>query len=252
MAATPLRASASGIPDQGIAPHADALSWLPHADNLLCMAFFAPAVLLFILWNETGSRRAYIGSIILMVLASLSKEFAFILPMYAALIVFYGSKGKAEATKLKFLVPPFLLVGCVVVWRSYCLEGRTLLEIPLIGHLALATNKISQLYAYQGVTPASLRYEVMMALGDGIVVTATFCLTVFFVWKTRRESIVLLMTCFVILACVPIARVGPLPGSPHRWPFVLIWFIPLVVLLMRVALARAGSYAVQRRTALHM
>lgn len=230
MAAIPMKAPAAGYPLQGVAPHTDALAWIPTGDNLLCMAFFAPAVLAFLAWNESGSRRHYAAALALMMCAALSKEFAYILPAFFVAVVLYASQPEDVNAKLKHLAIPFLLIAGLVMWRTEAVRidyliGGPFAGLPVADNFATATVKLYTSFQQSPGAASVTRDAGFVALGAGVIKAGAVFLFAVTMWRFRRYSLSAMLAAFVILSYAPLTRVYM--GDSHRWPFLFTWLIGL-------------------------
>lgn len=101
--------------------HPEAVTWIAGRVDLICAAFYLPALLLFLRWLRTEARVYPALSLAFFALALLSKEMAVTLPGLLFLCALF--KGRSFVKAALGILPFALLLGAYLVFRTYLLSG---------------------------------------------------------------------------------------------------------------------------------
>jgi hypothetical protein len=139
--------------------HVESVAWLASRKDVVCLFFYAPALLAYIRYrDEPGRRRAwYIASLLFATAAMFSKGYAVILP--AALLAYdFCFTGRIDRRNVTDKIP-FFVVAAVAVYLTVQAQGR---EGALV-HSSLEMSrrvallaKVLALYAGRSLLPVDL------------------------------------------------------------------------------------------------
>ena len=103
----------------------EAVAWLSCAFDRLCLFFVLASLYLYVAYRDKGRPLAYGGSVMLFILAILSKEMAVTFPALAVLVeAFFWKKGSKEYKAAVLRVLPFAVVlGVYMYFRYHIFHG---------------------------------------------------------------------------------------------------------------------------------
>lgn len=139
--------------------HVESVAWLASRKDVVCLFFYAPALLAYIRYADDPANRrsAYAASLVLAAAAMFSKGYAVILP--AAFLAYdYCFTGRVTRRNALDKIP-FLIVAAVAVYLTFHAQGRegALVQTSMdLGRRAGLLAKVFALYAGKTLLPIDL------------------------------------------------------------------------------------------------
>lgn len=216
--------------------HTEAVTWIAGRVDLICAAFYLPALYFFLRWLSS-EKNLYLGlSLGAFALALMSKEMAITLPGLLFLCALYKRQG-LRSSVLKIL-PFAVILGVYLVFRTYILSG-TEAYVGLVGQ-KLKPLEILQGYFYRTahlffpvnldlllpgvrrfIDPIFILWPVPVALVAGAAY--------YFGWA--KKVLPLLLFVLYTLALVPVVkaiRIDP-DFSKARWLYIPSAFLAILI-----------------------
>lgn len=224
--------------------HPESVTWIAGRVDVICAAFFLPAMFFFLRWLRAERNLYLVLSLASFALSLMSKEMAVTLPGLLFLIALYAGKGLRGAV-LRML-PFAIMLGAYLLFRYYILGE---IETNQILERETSTVAILEGFVYRtlhmfvpinlGLLPGGLRRFLDVAFSWPLLVAILF----FLVWA--KSKLPLLLFALYTLSLVPVlpalARMDPLL-STSRW-----FYIPSVFLSIFVACLVWGAVNARRR-----
>lgn len=176
---------------------AEPVVWISERKSLISGMFTLGALVLYLKYIETGSKRTFAWSMVNYVASILAKTTSILLPvLFFVLDVFYGKKSLKVA--ILRLIPSIILIGVVAVLRTISYDNSTpgvvaamwdparLQEIPFMAFYAILfyiqkffwPEHLSSAYDFYSATPA---YRMGALWGLGLI-------SGYLIWIWRKRS----------------------------------------------------------------
>lgn len=239
--------------------------------DLLFSFFCLFSILFFLTFLDTRTRSFFISSIVLFVLAILSKETAVMLPLLLLFLTFLYKKSNIK-NKLLYLTPFFLISVCYFLLRLTLLNfGNTLnfysgknLEAPLqlySSNISVRVFTFAKVFwGFLGITffPKDLIFsrnaEIISSFFNPFVLAFLILIIIFFFSIFRYKNKVFVFSFFwVFISLLPVSGIIPINNiyAEHYFYFPLIGIIvfclyPIVLLpeIVKSRILRLFTYLV--------
>lgn len=202
----------------GLLPvHETSILWIPGRTDLLCSVFYLSSVSCFTANAIKHKQRHQLSALVMFLLALLSKEMAFSLPLVLVPVVWWIDR--QQGTQWKFwrtvhLIVPFLLLAAGVVAARWLLLDNNVLFGGSGPHtetnaLHIAQNLIMFLAAL--IVPAGL-YQLenflsvypVLVVGSGAIISTVL---LWVIWRNRGSLIPLILPAvWILLTLLPVSR----------------------------------------------
>lgn len=162
-------------------------TWFYLSDNTLLIAFMLPSLIAFLSWRATGQRRSLVVSWLMFVLACLTKEQGYILPLMASALCFAPlptittttSRAAIQACLMAALSCAFFVIRAIVLVAPH--------DPPERGAALMAVIR-DGIHRIAPATP----YEIVMVLNATDAIRLLACYGAigygaFLLWKFRRH-----------------------------------------------------------------
>lgn len=228
--------------------HVESVAWISEQKNTLSAVFVLAAAIAYLRYDERRNRRAYGLSLVLFVLAVLSKSVTVTLPA-ALLVLLWWRRGEIDPRRdVVPLAPLFaigLAAGLVTIWveRTFIGAGGVEFAFSPLQRLLVASRAI-WFYLASLVWPAGLsfnypRWDIDPARASEWLAPAAIVLLAVAFWRIRgrsRAPLAVLLSFVVLLA----PALGFVNVYPFRYAFVADHFqylasIPVLVLAAGLA-----------------
>lgn len=219
----------------------ESISWVSAFSNLLCTFFFLLSLLNYLSYSSTNKKTTYFLSLLLFIIACLSKSAAVVLPIVLIAVDWFNKK----SFKLSFLLnkSPFLLVSIVfgivtIISREtsghlsdLSTQFDLLDRILLVSHSILfypinfiAPVNLSAFYPYPEVTDRSLPIEYYFS---PLFLLATLAL----LFRFRKNKKYLFGTLFFLITIGLVVQIVPVGNQLTTDRYIYIPIIGLLIIL---------------------
>jgi len=142
--------------------HTESVTWIKNRSDILASLFFLSAFLLFVKRSDTAGKSGicYLSSLMLFILAVVSKETAFTLPfiLTAYTLLFRRGDCKGPALTLPFYVVMFLFLAFKFIFFGGVESDVTSPDIGLVSHISLIIKTLG-VYIWLLILPFNLTAE---------------------------------------------------------------------------------------------
>lgn len=240
--------------------HVESVAWITELKNVLSGVFYLAAAIVYLRFDGSRERRAYLGALALFVLAVLSKTVTVTLPV-ALLIVLWWRRGEVRWREdITPLVPFFVIgvaAGLTTIWVERTFIGATGSEFDLsrVDRIVLA-GRAAWFYVGKLAWPADLVFIYpRWTIDAGAVEQWLFAAAVIGVlvagWLLRHRSRGILASALLFLATL-FPALGFFDVYPFRFSYVADHFqylasigvlVPIGALAARLIPERACAIA---------
>ena len=240
--------------------HVESVAWTSELKNTLSCVFFLGAALAYLRFDETRTTRSFVLSLLLCVLALLSKSVTATLPV-ALLVIVWWRRGTVEWRRDVLPLVPMVVAGVAAglatVWFERTLIGAEGAEFDFTFiERALIAGRALWFYAFSLVVPSGLsfnypRWHVSQAIWWQYLFPIGVVAVLGLLWRFRLRGIF----AGALVFCVVL---GPALGFvnvyPFRFSFVADHFqyhaSAGLIALLGAGLARLGARARSRAAAI--
>ncbi len=241
----------------GLSPaHVEVVVWASAISDSMITAFLTASFLLYLRWREDRRLVMFSGSLIMFVLALLTKEPAVtFIAVIAAYELLYRQKDESYARPF-WRVAIFTVIGVAYLgWRTLVLHAigyRTLgvtpgdiaRTLPWLAWFCLSKLifawQLSSFYDAPYVTALSLREFWMPLAGVLAVVLAAFAL-----WRRTRDRFIWFVVIWIVMPLVPLLNLGIF--NEHDYAHDRYLYLPSVAACTLIAFAIVRIPAVKPR-----
>lgn len=225
--------------------HSMSIFWISGRTDMLCALFFLSAFILFVRYYHTGNQKYYLFSLLAFLMALLSKEMAFSLPLLVMgyVLVFDASQLKARLRESFRLGSGYILILLLIIlFRFVFIPDAVISSKDHLNVLPLQLFKNVSIYLGLLIIPGG-HIEIASFLKANPViffllsVAGIVMLAVLIVWA-RKSKTLLFLIIFVLLTLIPVLRLM------MRWYLYIPsagFCIALAYILQRLNVAKLGK-----------
>lgn len=225
--------------------HSMSIFWISGRTDMLCALFFSSAFILFIRYYHSGNRRYYLFSLGAFLLALLSKEMAFSLPLLVIgyVFIFDASPFKARLRKTFRISSGYIFILlAIIIFRLVFLPDAVISSKDHANLLPLQLLKNVSVYLGLLIIPGGHIEIADFLKANPIIffllsVAGIAALTVLLVW-VRKSKPLLFLIIFVLVTLIPVLRLM------MRWYLYIPsagFCIALAYILRRLDVAKFGK-----------
>ncbi len=169
----------------------ESVAWIIELKNILSTIFYLGAALVYLRFDQSRKRSAYVGAWVLFVISLLCKTITATFPA-ALLVVFWWQRGRLDWRRDVLPLIPFFIVGAMSGLVTARVEEKPLLELTL-GVRCLLPGRTTWFYLWKlfwptELTPIYPRWNLDEAIGWQCLFTIAVALLVSALWAIRRWS----------------------------------------------------------------